>query len=91
MRRRLFDILSGILIGAILFAGPALAASGVTAVPSSHPIYVDGRLVQMEAYNINGNNYVKLRDIGQAAGFNVYWQDGVQVDMGAAYTGVAPD
>ena len=47
MRRRLFDILSGILIGAILFAGPALAASGVTAVPSSQPIYVDGLLVQM--------------------------------------------
>lgn len=27
----------------------------------------------MEAYTINGNNYVKLRDIGEKVGFNVYW------------------
>ena len=85
------SFLLGVLCGTVLFtSGSALATSGVTAVPSSQPIYVDGRQVQMEAYNINGNNYVKLRDIGQAAGFNVYWQDGVQVDTDAAYTGVAP-
>ena len=44
----------------------------------------------MEAYNINGNNYVKLRDIGKEVGFNVYWQDGVQVDSDADYTGEPP-
>lgn len=44
----------------------------------------------MTAYNIDGNNYVKLRDIGQAVGFNVYFQDGVQVDSKTPYTGEAP-
>ena len=38
----------------------------------------------------SGNNYVKLRDIGKAVGFNVYFQDGVQVDSKAPYTGEAP-
>lgn len=53
--------------------------------------YVDGVPVQMNAYNIGGNNYVKLRDIGQMVGFNVYW-DGraVQIDSNAPYTGEAP-
>ena len=41
----------------------------------------------MGVYNIGGNNYVKLRDIGQAVGFNVYWNDGVQIDSNAPYTG----
>ena len=44
----------------------------------------------MTAYNIAGNNFVRLRDIGQQVGFNVYWSDGVQIDTGAPYTGVAP-
>ena len=37
------------------------------------PIYVDRQEVAMLAYNIGGNNYVKLRDIGAAVGFNVEW------------------
>ena len=35
-------------------------------------------------------NRWKLRDIGQVVGFNVYWQDGVQVDSASPYTGTAP-
>ena len=46
--------------------------------------------MSMTAYNIAGNNYVKLRDIGQQVGFNVYWQDGVQIDTDTPYTGEAP-
>lgn len=41
-------------------------------------------------YNIAGNNYVRLRDIGQQVDFNVYWSDGVQIDTDAPYTGIAP-
>ena len=33
---------------------------------------------------------MKLRDIGKAVGFNVYFQGGVQVDSKAPYTGEAP-
>ena len=44
----------------------------------------------MEAYNIAGHNYVKLRDMGKQVGFNVYWNAGVQIDTGHPYTGIAP-
>ena len=81
-------MLTGLALGAVL-AGSA-AAAGVMAEPSWQNIYVDGQQVHMTAYNIAGNNYVKLRDIGQAVGFNVYWQDGVQVDSTSPYTGEAP-
>ncbi len=80
-------LMVGMALGAALTGGAA--AAGILAEPSWSPIYVDGQQVQMTAYNILGNNYVKLRDIGQAVGFNVYYQDGVQVDSDAPYTGEA--
>lgn len=68
-------------------------AVGIVAERSTHRVVVDGKEAQMEAYVINGNNYVKLRDIGKAVGFEVYW-DGdakcVQVESGKPYTGIAP-
>ena len=84
------DFALGILCGAMLFSGATAVAAGITAEPSWQNIYVDGEQVFMTAYNIAGNNYVKLRDIGQQVGFNVYWADGVQIDTDAPYTGKAP-
>jgi uncharacterized protein YkwD len=78
----------GMVLGASLVGGAA--AAGIVAQPTWQNIYVDGQQVEMEAYNINGNNYVKLRDIGKEVGFNVYWLDGVQVDSASDYTGEAP-
>ena len=82
----------GILAGIIL-SGPAAqaATAAITATLSTQAIYVDGRQVSLTAYAINGNNYVKLRDIGEAVDFNVYW-DGkaVQIESGQPYTGEAP-
>ena len=49
-------------------------AAGIVAERSHHRIVVDGKEAQMEAYVINGNNYVKLRDIGEQVGFNVCWR-----------------
>ena len=88
--KRISYFFAGILIGMTLFGGTAAYASGVVAEHSKHPIYVDGEQVQMEAYIINGNNYVKLRDIGKVVGFNVFWKDGVQVDSSTPYTGEEP-
>ena len=79
----------------LLLAGvtsTALAA-GITAERSNHRVFVDEREVQMEAYVINGSNYVKLRDIGKAVGFNIYWDSDakcVQVESKKPYTGEAP-
>ena len=80
-------LLTGMVIGAALVSEPA---AGIVAEPTWQKIYVDGRQVSMTAYNIAGNNYVRLRDIGQQVGFNVYWSDGVQIDTDAPYTGIAP-
>ena len=52
-------LLTGMALGATLCGGAA--AAGIIAVPTWQPIYVDGQQVEMEAYNINGANYVKLR------------------------------
>ena len=90
MKKSYTSFAAGLLVGVTLFGGTTTYAAGIIAERSSHSIYVDGELVQMEAYTINGNNYVKLRDIGQAVGFNVFWKDGVQVDSDAPYTGEAP-
>lgn len=68
-------------------------AAGIMAERSTHRVVVDGKEAQMEAYVINGSNYVKLRDIGKAVGFEVYWdsENGcVQVESGKPYTGEAP-
>lgn len=90
MKKSIPSFVVGLLCGMTLFGGSVAYAAGVMATPTWQPIYVDGQQVSMTAYNIGGNNYVKLRDIGQMVGFNVYWQDGVQVESGASYTGVAP-
>ena len=80
-------LLTGMVLGASLVGG---AAASIVAEPTWQNIYVDGQQVSMTAYNIAGNNYVKLRDIGQQVGFNVYWDNGVQIDSDAPYTGIAP-
>lgn len=81
-------LLTGMAVGVALCGGAY--AAGIVAQPTWQPIFVDGQQVEMEAYNINGHNYVKLRDIGKEVGFNVYWQNGVQVDSDADYTGEPP-
>ena len=68
-------------------------AVGIVAERSTHRVVVDGKEAQMEAYVINGNNYVMLRDVGKTVGFEVYW-DGdakcVQIESEKPYTGEAP-
>ena len=86
-KRTITAMVTGMVIGAALVSE---AAAGIVAEPTWQKIYVDGRQVSMTAYNIAGNNFVRLRDIGQQVGFNVYWENGVQIDTDAPYTGVAP-
>ena len=86
-RKIIASMITGMVIGAALVSE---AAAGIVAEPTWQKIYVNGQQVSMTAYNIAGNNYVRLRDIGQQVGFNVYWEDGVQIDTDAPYTGVAP-
>ena len=91
MKKQILSMMTGLMIGAMLFAPQPTQAAGMVAEPTWQPIYVDGKQVAMEAFNIAGHNYVKLRDIGSQVGFNVYWSSGVQIDTGNPYTGVAPE
>ena len=93
MKKQILTMFTGLFIGAIITGGASAYAAGILAERSNHRIFVDGQEVQMKAYGIAGHNYVKLRDIGKAVGFEVYW-DGdakcVQVESGKPYTGEAP-
>ena len=86
-------VLCGLALGLSLSAPAAQAVESLKATLSTNRILVDGQEVRLTAYNINGNNYVMLRDIGRAVGFNVYWNSDakcVQVESGKPYTGEAP-
>lgn len=86
-------VLCGLVLGLSLSAPAAQAVESLKATLSTNRILVDGQEVRLTAYNINGNNYVMLRDIGRAVGFNVYWDSDakcVQVESGKPYTGEAP-
>ena len=86
-------VLCGTVLGLALSAPAAQAVESLKATLSTNRVLVDGQEVRLTAYNINGNNYVMLRDIGRAVGFNVYWNSDakcVQVESGKPYTGEAP-
>lgn len=86
-----FQFWAGFFCGVVLLGGvitAADAASGVIAALSSQPIFVDGQRVSMTAYAINGNNYVRLRDIGKAVDFGVTYDaatNSVHIDPDAPY------
>lgn len=86
-------VLCGLVLGLSLSAPAAQAVESLKATLSTNRILVDGQEVRLTAYNINVSNYVRLRDIGKAVGFEVYWdsENGcVQVESGKPYTGEAP-
>lgn len=67
------NFLTGLVVGALVFGGTSAYAAGILAERSTNRIFVDGQEVQIEAYTIHDNNFMQLRDIGKAVGFNVYW------------------
>ncbi len=86
MKQRLLTLLVGIVLGMMLLSGGYAATSAVlTASPTTQTFYMDGRQVQFEAYEIHGNNFVKLRDIGRIVDF------GVTYDGATNTVHIAPD
>ena len=87
-------ILCGLVLGLTLSSPAARAVGSLKVTLSTNRILVDGKEVRLTAYNINGNNYVMLRDVGKTVGFEVYW-DGdtkcVQIESDKPYTGEAPE
>ena len=76
-------------------AGGEMSGAGEeekTAVPTAARILLDGKAVSFTAYNIGGNNYFKLRDIGQAMNFGVDWDSAkrtIAIDTSKAYASEA--
>lgn len=87
------NFVTGLIVGAVLFGSGTALAAGILAEPSTQTFFVDGQQVQMEAYAINGNNYVKLRDVGQAVDFAVDYDgatNSVRMDSTKPYTAPTP-
>ena len=57
---------------------PIQTTSSIQAVPTASAVKIDGKQVDFQAYNIDGNNYFKLRDLAFALNnttseFNITW------------------
>jgi hypothetical protein len=67
----------------------ALPAGSKDAMPTTASVYLDGQKLDLTVYNIGGNNYFKLRDLGQALNFGVGWDNStktVSISTDKGYT-----
>ena len=92
MKKNVFCCSTAALL-ALGMAVPAMAAD-VTATPNQASVSVDGKAIAIAAYNIDGYNYFKLRDVaaalnGTAANFEVGFDaetKSIALKKNAAYT-----
>ena len=61
--KKILYLLIGLALGFALGSPAAQAIEGILAQRCTSPILLNGAPVEIEAYNINGHNYFKLRDI----------------------------
>lgn len=83
----------GILAGLALSGTASAAVQQLTATPTTQTFYVDGQRVDMTAFSIGGNNYVKLRDIGKEVDFGVTYDaatNSVHIDSTQPYQEEVP-
>ena len=86
------SFISGIIVGGLLFGGSVAYAAGIIATPTAdmdQTIILNGAEIELTGYNINGNNYFKLRDIAAAVDFGVTWSGenrAVIIDTMVGYT-----
>ena len=72
-------------------AGGEMAAKGTeakNALPTKARVFIDGEEISFTAYNIDGNNYFKLRDIGEFFDFGIGWDadtSTITVDTSSPY------
>lgn len=73
--RNAISIVSGAPYTAIGSEMSSKGAGNKITTPTNSIIYLDGVETSFSAYNIDGNNYFKLRDVGEALGFIVEWDE----------------
>ena len=80
MSKKILSILLVLIVAVGLLGVPASAADELVASPTAASVVVNFENVEFDAYNINDNNYFKLRDIafilnGTKKQFEVSWND----------------
>jgi len=93
MRKKIVSILLALVL---MMSAFCTVSSALTVNATSSNILIDGQKVDFQAYNIDGNNYFKLRDLAYAlsgtdAQFEVTWNQKTQainVIDGQSYTPV---
>lgn len=63
--------------------------SSVSAALSTTSVYLNHRKIYLTAYNIDGNNYFKLRDVAKELDFGVVWDEAnqtISIDTSKDYT-----
>jgi len=82
MRKSSFLI--GLLCGSLLFDGVTVFANAeIVAKLTSQLFFWNNEQIELEAYNINGANYIKLRDAAELFGVKVeYYEDTNTVYLG---------
>ena len=66
----------------------------VNVEPTVSKVLKDGEEISLKAYSINGNNYFKLRDLGEAFDFSVDWDEStnaILIDTKKGYDGKTID
>ncbi|MGN0162112.1 MAG: hypothetical protein ACI4EA_00840, partial [Candidatus Ornithomonoglobus sp.] len=53
-------------------------AASLNVLENSTPIFINDKQTAITSYNINGSAYFKIRDIADAAGFGIGWDDASQ-------------
>lgn len=95
MKRSIKTTVSTCLIGAVLLGavGSVAFAAGVFAQRGTSKVTIDGKSVRLEGYVIDGHNYFRLRDVAEAVGFGVSWNNAtgtVEIDTTSGYVPEKP-
>ena len=77
MTKRIFvtAIAAAVIAASLPTAGAANALTIVPTRTKGQAVYVGSTRVYPTGYNINDNNYFKLRDVGKLVGFGVDWNE----------------
>ncbi len=100
MKKRIVKLIISAAALTVIFLSCIMAAASGTdeaaeAVRTNQSLYINEKSVTMQGYNINGNNYFKLRDLAKclnntSSQFDVAWnaeENAVEIYVGEPYSG----
>ena len=74
--RRINSFILGLLCGSLIFGtARVLANTDVLARLTTQLFFWNDEKIELEAYNINGYNYVRLRDVSNIFGVNIEYDE----------------